>query len=52
MANTPEMVDSVNMVNLAEIRVTIEDISEQMGVSVVTKHKTVQGNFEKKKKKK
>ena len=31
MVNTPEMVDSVNALILADRRVTVEDITEQMG---------------------
>ena len=39
--NTPEMVDSVNVLILANRRVTIKDISEQLGISVGTAHKIV-----------
>ena len=41
MASTPEMVDSVNALILADSNVTIEDISEQLGISVGTAHKIV-----------
>ena len=41
VVKTPEMVDSVNVLNLADRIVTIEDISEQLGISVGTAHKTV-----------
>ena len=41
MANTPEMVDSVDMFILADRRVEIEDISEKLGISVGTAHKIV-----------
>ena len=40
MVSTPEMVDSVNAFILADRRITIEDISEQQGISVGTAHKT------------
>ena len=39
MESTPEMVDSVNEFILAVRSVTIEDISEQLGISVDTAHK-------------
>ena len=38
MARTPEMVDPVNVLILAEISVTIEDISQQLEISVGTSH--------------
>ena len=44
MACTPEMVDSVNAPILVDKRVTIEDISEQLGISVDTEHKFVHDN--------
>ena len=41
LASTPKMVDSVNELILGEGRVIIEEISEQMGISMGTAHKTV-----------
>ena len=46
MACTPEMVDSVNAPTLVDKRVTIEDISEQLGISVDTEHKSVYDNHD------
>ena len=40
MPNTPDMVDSVN-----ERKVTIDDISEQLEISVDTAHKIVQDDL-------
>ena len=39
MVITPEMVDSVNALILSDRRVSIEDISEQLAISVDTAHK-------------
>ena len=39
MASTPEMVDSVNMLILPDRRISIENISKQLGISVDTAHK-------------
>ena len=39
MESTPEMVDSVNMLILVDRRFTIDDISEQLRISVGTAHK-------------
>ena len=36
MSSTPEMVDSVNVLILTDRRVTIEDISEQLEISLGT----------------
>ena len=36
MASTPEMVDSVNALILTNRKVTIEDISEQLGISLLS----------------
>ena len=41
MVGIPEMVDSVNALILADRRVTIEDISEQLGISVGIAHKII-----------
>ena len=41
MVSSPEMVDSVNALFLANRRVTIENISEHLGISVITTHKIV-----------
>ena len=41
MAITPEMMDSVNTLILSDWRVTIEDIIEQVGISVGQVHKIV-----------
>ena len=38
IVSTPEMVDSVNVLILADRSVRIEDISEQQGISVGTVH--------------
>ena len=40
MASTPEMMDSVNVLILADRGVIIEDISEQLGISVGATHKS------------
>ena len=39
MASTPEMVDLVNVLILFDRRVTVEDISEQPGISLGTRNK-------------
>ena len=39
LVSTPEMVDSVNVLNLANRSVIREDIVEQLGISVGTAHK-------------
>ena len=39
------MVDSVNAVILADRKVTIEDISEQLGISVDKAYKILHDNF-------
>ena len=41
LAGLPEMVDSVNVLTLADRRNTIEDIYRQMGISLGTAHKIV-----------
>ena len=41
MSSTPEMVDSVNALILADRRVSIKDISEQLGISLGTANKIV-----------
>ena len=41
IVNTPEIVDSVTVLILAYKEVTIEDISEQFGISEGTAHKNV-----------
>ena len=41
MASTPEMVDSVKALILADRRVIIENISEPLGISMATVHKIV-----------
>ena len=41
MVSTPEVVDSVDTHIFADRRITIEDISEQLGISVGTIHKLV-----------
>ena len=38
MMSTPEMVDSVNALTLADRKVIIEDISDQQGISVCIEH--------------
>ena len=45
MASTPEMVDSVNALILADRRIIIKDISEQLGISVGTAYKNVHGEL-------
>ena len=44
IVTSPEMVDSVNAFILADRRVTIEDISEQLGIFVGTAYKIVHDN--------
>ena len=44
-ASSPEMVDSHNALILDYWTVTIEDISEQLGISVGTAHKIVHDDF-------
>ena len=41
MASTPEMVDSVNVLILADRSLIVEDVSEQLGISVGTMHKSI-----------
>ena len=41
IVRTPEMVDSVNVLIWADRGVTIEDIPEQLGISVSTEYKIV-----------
>ena len=41
VANTPEMVNSVNAIILVDSRVTVDDISEQSQIFVDTAHKIV-----------
>ena len=45
MANSPERVDSVNALILADRRVSVEVISKQLASSVGTKHKIVLDDF-------
>ena len=44
-ASTLEMLDSVNALILSGWRVTIDNISEHLGISVVTAHKIVHDDF-------
>ena len=41
MVNSPEMEESVNTLILVDRRVTIDDISEQLGIPVSTAHRIV-----------
>ena len=45
MANTPEMVNSVNAPILADSRITIEEISEQLEISIGVVYKTVHNDL-------
>ena len=45
MASTPEIMDSVNELILANRRVIMEDISKQLQISVSIAHKIVQDDF-------
>ena len=45
IASTPEMMDSVNWLILADRWVTIEGIFEQLGISVFTVHRIVHGHL-------
>ena len=45
MECTPEIVDSVYVLILTDRRVTVEDISEELEISVGTKYKIVQRNL-------
>ena len=45
MASTPEMEDSVNVLILAVRKVTIEYISEQVGIFVSTAHEIMHGDL-------
>ena len=41
MVSTPEMVDSVNPLILTDRKVTLENISEQLGINVSAEQKNV-----------
>ena len=45
IACTPEMMDSVYVLILVYRRITIEEISEQLGISVGTVHKIMHEHF-------
>ena len=47
MVSPPEMLDSVNALILADRRIRIEDISEQLEISASTAHKIVHDDFSK-----
>ena len=44
IVSTPEIVDSVKVLILTDRKVTIENISEELGISVGTTHKIVYDN--------